>query len=138
MLGGGIGITSEDEMKQKKEIDKLSASVPSITFPQYNHAFERFKTELRGLLDANFGYTIGKSLDYDDSEQRFFVYVEESNPLSEKMLGRPLCLSLKTSFVINPFEDLGPQFEELGGVIEALRAEYVRLVTLNDLAYRGK
>jgi len=130
-------------MRGKKIIEKLQAMSGVMVFPTENHAFGHFKGELRRLIETNCDYAIAKTLEYDEHDQKFYVYVQASGiPFcsSERDPSDPTdsaCVTLNKCVTIDPKAPLGPQVENIIEVQDLLQRQHGRIGTFLQLAKQG-
>ena len=122
-------------MRMKKEIADLQARAALVEFPIANHKFNKWEEKLKEILTENLGYRIAKTLEYDEYEQNFSVFLEVSNMLSDCVIdtGNPddqCCMTLSKRVIIEYNEPLVPQIEEINRVREHLYERHNRLRAL--------
>jgi hypothetical protein len=125
----------------KREICDLQMKAEKITFPTYDWEFDRFGTQLKAIIEANCGYSIAKTLQYDEDNGTYYVTVrvsgipcwDHSNPTPQDNF----CLTLERAVTIVPEGNLMPQIEAILDAEQHLNKTRNQLTVMLDLNRQG-
>jgi hypothetical protein len=125
----------------KSKIIALVKKAEKINFPVYDWEFDTFGNDLKAVIEANCGYSIAKTLQYDEDDGTYYVTVRASGvphyTHHEPVPQDNFCVALERAVTIVPQGHLSAQIDAINDAKEHLETTRNLMIGMLDLQRAG-